>query len=274
MPDDALKILLNLQSPANRTPGGPNVPQTYTPRIGRNNARSAVLSKFLGIPDDGSTSMEDMESTYGGLQAEAQADSDRAAQAKLDIENAKGMYGLETEQLKGQYAVSAASQAASAAETGRATQREFTAGQNDLNREAITGRQAATQAAGAARTAMTRQSIESGQTAARNEGRARLLDAGKAHVPRPANEGFLSRWLTGPSQSTLDQQESARLRTPAVAPAGGGDADIMSVAQAYAQKFGNLADDQLLSQIVQDQPDATPDDIQQLLGAVHQLRGR
>src|SRR3990167_4644141 len=63
MPDpNALATLLRLPNQGgslyNRTP------QPYTPNVGRNPAKTGLLSRILGVPDDGSISQQEMQGAY------------------------------------------------------------------------------------------------------------------------------------------------------------------------------------------------------------------
>lgn len=271
-PNDAIAVLLRLQAQDRPSATGPYAPGTGT---NRNNARAAVLAKFLGIPDDGSISQSDLEQTYQGLQGEQDAAEARKAAAALGPEQTRGEYALAGERIKAQSAVEAARAAAEHAATERETQREFQAQQGQLNREAITQRQATTSAGVEQRRAATRESIARGQTQAQNEARAKRLlspEASMGHedAPRPANESFLSRWLYGPGQSTLNQQEAARLRAQSPASAGRAGDDVVG---AYAQTYAGLSGEALLSALQHDPglSDASPDEI---LGLAQEIESR
>lgn len=75
----------------------------------------------------------------------------------------------------------------------------------DENRKAIEGRQAQTQQNIGQRQQMTQQALNQRQ-------RVAGLQKGTIKAARPANEGLLSRWLTGPSQTELNQHEIAGLQ--------------------------------------------------------------
>jgi hypothetical protein len=73
------------------------------------------------------------------------------------------------------------------------------------NRDAITARQAVTQGNIGARQGVTQQAINDRQ-------RVAGLMKGTIKAERPAGEGVLGRFFTGPSQTTLNQAEISRLQ--------------------------------------------------------------
>jgi hypothetical protein len=77
------------------------------------------------------------------------------------------------------------------------------------------------------RQAMTQQNVNQRQQVTQqgmaDRQRVTGLQSGKIQAPRPANEGILSRWLTGPSQKALNRQEISRIQG-----GGGQDEDQVS----------------------------------------------
>lgn len=267
MADDALLSLLKLNSPNNMNA----VQSTYVPRTSRNNARVSGIRKFLGMAgqDDGSTSQADYEDAMGDVLGEQRGQMQAEAEARAIPERVRGEYGLASDRIRG----SAAIEAAKVQADRYALQLQANAENQRLNREATNERAAAGRSATDARSAATRDATSGRQAANRNEVTARLYETGKAHAPRPAGEGFLSRWLTGDSQSTLDQREAQRLRS------GGGAApqandEVSGIAAQYLQQFGHLDDNQLQQVIMQNESDATPDEIQALMNTIQQMRSR
>jgi hypothetical protein len=251
---DALQTLLGLNSPTNMNAVG----AAYTPNVSRNNVRVSALRRALGLPgqDDGSNSQQDYETAYQSLSDEQDADLQKKAEAATLPERVRGEYGLAAEHIRAE-----GQKAALQAQMERFLQQQATTTENQrLNREAIDARSAANRSAIDQRTAGSRDAVNSRQTAGRNEVTARLYDQGKAHAPRPANEGLLSRWIFGPSQSDLDRKEAERLRGGgAPAAAGGNDLAAQAGAQ-YAAQYGHLGDEELRAVIAQTQPTATPDE--------------
>lgn len=250
---DALSTLLGMNSPSNMSD------TSYTPNIGRNSARVGVLRKFLGMqgPDDGSISQADYESAYKGIQDEQDEDAKRKAELATLPERVRGEYGLQNERLKGQYQV----EAAKAQADRLALSLQATAHNQELNRNATNARSAATQAGTAERAQAAQAASAARQQAAQNEARAKLIETGKVHAARPANEGLWG-WLTGKSQKDLDTAEVQRLRSGAGAPSasGGGDNLAAQAGAQYAAKYGHLDDDSLRAVIAQTQPTATPEE--------------
>lgn len=262
---DALSTLLNLQSPANRSVGGPNVQIPGAPDIRRNNAKTSLLAKFLGVPDDGSISEEQMESTYNEVAAQQAAAEQRKAELDVLPEQVRGQYGLQTERMRGQSTVEAARLAAERAATERETAREFQAGQNELGRQVTReGQQATTN-----RTQMTQQGIAGRQQRGQTESRARLFETKdakgnfKMNAPRPQGEGWWGR-LTGPSQESLNSAEANRLRSGALQQEQSAPADVSEVVQSYLQMYPGVQGQELLSILTQEQPTASPEEIQGL----------
>lgn len=98
----ALTILKNLNSPTNRTVGGPNVPAVF-PTPMRNTAKVAALRRLLGLEStDADVSQADLESAY------------------RDVLSAKSQAEIAPEIVKGEYGVRAARERATAAESQRA----------------------------------------------------------------------------------------------------------------------------------------------------------
>lgn len=139
---DPLSTLLSLRSPSNfaasQTP--------YTPNIGRNSAKTALLARSLGIPDTGETSQADMQSAYN----EAAAAEDAAAREKAQLATlpaqVAGEYGVRQAQTKGQFDVEAAKARAEQQAAQLQQSQGFTASQNELNRNAMGERASAGQA--------------------------------------------------------------------------------------------------------------------------------
>lgn len=214
---DSLKALLTSGSMANA-----------------DNSRSAIRAKqlpgsspafrhLLGMEDaaDAATSAQDpMAEKYRQVaagQAAAQVDADPQIHAMRDQELAdKIKLAQAPAEAAGKYNVLAAEAAGKERMAQQAAQQQVLDTRQAKTQAQITQRQAAT------------------QQATGNRQRATMLSTGKAHAPRPANEGALSRFfggaggLLGPSQSSLDQAEIARLQAGQGAPAAAGQADDFS----------------------------------------------
>lgn len=253
---NALQALLGLSS--NRTPGSANVP-TYAPNVMRNNARSAALSQFFGLPDNGEISQADLESAFNEQAAAADAAEQRKAELALGPERVKGEYGLQGERIKGEYGMRTEEAKARQMNEARQLQNEFLANQNQTRETGMNQRAAATQQGMNTRGAETQGGMSGRLAASQAEGRARLYETKdtkgnyKAEAPRPAGEGFFGRWVTGPNQDTLQQQEAARIRSQGALNAftGGG-----------SPAAETMSDAALAQQIQQKRPDATPEQIQ------------
>lgn len=220
---DSLKALLNSGSMANA-----------------DNSRSALRAKqlpgsspafrhLMGLEDaaDAETSAQDpLANKYrqvGAGQAAAQVDADPQIHAMREQELAdKIKLAQAPAEAAGKYNVQAAQAAGKERLAAQAAQQQQLDARQARTQAQITQRQAAT------------------QQATGNRQRATMLSTGKAHAARPANEGILSRFLTGPSQSSLDQAEIARLQAGQSGQAGPADqADDFSNPQV-----GDIAYDQ------------------------------
>jgi hypothetical protein len=222
---NALSVLMKLDSPTNRTVGGPNA--SYVPNISRNNARVGLLRNFFGLgPDEGDISQADLESIYQQEQESQQQNVAMAAQARVLPEHVKGQYGLQGEAMKLAAAKEAAHEKDLEFQQHREEQQRWQAGQNELGRNAIAGRQqtgiAATTAShtGTAQDVLARQQI-----ADLDRQLAGLRAPGNKQVqaPRPAGEGFFGR-LIGPNQDTLNRDLITQLEAKKAALVGGGSA--------------------------------------------------
>lgn len=271
---DALTTLLNLKSASNYSPGGGGV-ANYTPDTRRNSATVGLLRKYFGLqgPDTGEVSQSDYENTFETLRQQEEAKARQEAEARAYPEQVRGEYSVATARER----TRATQAAAEAAAQRAAEQREFQREQNDLNRRSSMDRTRFIQGQTTARTGTTQANITGRQQAGRNESRARMFETRdssgnfRMNAPRPKNEGFLSRWLFGPSQEDLNREEAARLRQmPDTGTADDGDSDIMAAAQEYASM--GLDPDQLEATLMRDQPDATPDELMQLMDAIDALR--
>lgn len=254
MPQDALSILMRSTSPVNRTVGGPNVPlYPQQLNIGRNNAQVALLRKFLGLgADDGSISQYDLEQTFKE-EAARQSEAERAkAEQAAYPEQIRGQYGLQTEQLRGKNTAEVARINAERAAMERETQREFSAGQNQLNRDAMAERLQTTQAGQTGRTEIQQQGQAGRQATNALNARIQSLRLGKTNAPKP--EGFFGMFK---QQGGVNEAEATRLE------------DLQRTALQYV----DVPPDTLEATIRQEQPDASPDELQELLGVIRQLQG-
>lgn len=259
----ALETLLGLNTLSNRTPGGPSVP-TFTPNIGRNAARVAGLRKFFGIPgeDVGDISQADYESAYDDTVEERLRELAQKEEIESLPERIRGEYGLREARLNRQ----------TAAEE-RNTMREFTAAQNELNRQAAFGRASMSQTGQTARTGMTQAGVTARQGRAQAEGRARQLEAGKVKPTIPESSGVLEAVQRFLGVGKFDPTEAARaeavrLRSEALSSEANEPAPLDAVASYY--RASGLTGSALLDRIQQDQPDATPEEINALLQLLNQ----
>jgi hypothetical protein len=270
MPLDPLVSLMNMDSPSNY--GG--AVDVYKPNVLRNNARTGALSKFLGIPDDGTVSQSDMESAYAEIQAEKDADEARKAEAALSQERLKGEYGLQGERVKGEYGLQTEAAKAKAVEQAK---QEGVAAQEQMNNariDAANSRAQAGQAGTTARVAMTQGDMGQRQAIGQREHQAQLLETGKvAPTPQPitgpldALKHFIGYAGVGPyANSNMAASQAAALRSQnSQAAAAPGVADV---ANYYKLKFPGLTGQQLAQQILSDQPDATPEEVQAVFDAI------
>lgn len=226
--------MLGLQSPSNVA----TTQSPYTPNIGRNPAKTAILSKMLGIPeaDDGSISQVDLQGAYNDVSAaQTAAEREKAQLATLPAQ-VTGEYGLKEAEIKRQSGVDAAERAALERQTGR----EFNASQNELNRNAIAERQQASSSAVDARTQQTQQAI-----------RQRQLELSRQPLRQKAPGPSLWESIFGKS-------------TPTVAP------EIQSLAEQIKAENPGASLDQLVQSGDLDPNDFTPEQFQQLQSVLGQ----
>lgn len=208
---DSLKALLTSGSMANADNSRSAIRAKQLP------GSSGAFRHLMGMEDaaDAETSAQDpLANKYrqvGAGQAAAQVDADPQIHALRDQELAdKIKLNTAPAEVAGKYSVQAAQAAGHEREAVRQAQEQALNDRQMRTQAQITQRQAAT------------------QQATGNRQRATMLSTGKAHAPRPANEGILSRFLTGPSQSSLDQAEISRLQAGQSGPAATGQADDFS----------------------------------------------
>lgn len=128
--------------------------------MARNNAKVSGLKRMLGMvdpktgveaPDDG-MSQYDMELAAQDLMQQRMQMLQAEGEANAMPEHIRGQYGLAQEELRGQTTRDVADVNARAAFDERTAGREFTAGENRLNRESLTSRAQMAQSGQAART--------------------------------------------------------------------------------------------------------------------------
>ena len=274
---NGLSALLGLQSPSNLTPGQSGA--AYVPNISRNSAKVAALRNFLGLgADTGDISQQDLEGAFGEIVEQQAAQAEREAEAKALPERVRGEYSLAGERVKGQSALEAARARNEAATTERATAREFQGEQGQLNREAIAGRQSAGQQATTKRLATREAGIGQRQRLSQAEGRIRSMEQGKTSPEYPETKNWLDtlKYYTGTGpydRTTATRATAEKLRADATRPPAGDD-EITGIAQQYLQQYGNLDDDALVDTIIQNEPDASPAELDALFGSIQSLRGR
>ena len=201
MPDpNALATLLRLPSQGgslyNRTP------QPYTPNIGRNPAKTGVLSRILGLPDDGSISQQEMQGAYDEQAANEAAIAAQNAEYEAYPERISGEYGLRKADIEGRYGVEAAQAKADNQAALQAQREAFQAEQGGLNRGAIAARQQATAQSTAARQAATARDRNLGQQIG-------LYASGKQQAP---GADPLFGWFgLGKTQGAANQEKIAEL---------------------------------------------------------------
>lgn len=281
-PNESLRVLLNLSqqpgSSGSRQPGGID----YAPPVvdrGRNNARTAMLARLLGIEDSPSISQTEMESAYGDVQ-EAEA---RAAQLKalaaIAPEQVRGQYGVEQERVKGGFGREIEGMKAQTAAHERETSRMATAEQNRLNRESINQRFGLGEAGKTARTGMVQSGTTSRQARGQAERQAQLLQTGKVQPPYPQPSGILERLQSVLGMGKFDpttaaNAEANRLRSnvlSAEATEPENEAvDPQAVARYYLSQYPGVDPNELASIITREQADASPEEIAAVLALIGQ----
>lgn len=223
---------------------------------------------YDSVPIDSPELYEIQEATGGGFSREQiQRSLVGKLRQLLNMENAKaqtamapemvrGQYGLQQEELKGKYGLETADRNREASANERATAREFTAGQNDLNRQS---REKARNTVSAS-AAFNADRVDARQAATRSNANANSMRQGKTPVPGWGMASGIKNFLgIGPSkEDMIKQQEQAW---------GGGaqDSGISAAAEHYGSKYPDMPANELAQIIAREEPDATPEEIQQLL---------
>lgn len=256
---NAMDTLRNLNSPSNfgQSAG------TYTPRVGRNNARVAGLRKFFGMPgeDDGSISQADYESAFGDVQDESLQMLQAGAQAKAYPQQVAGGYRVRAEQTRAQANAEARAAQLEQQRQMQEDRQAFAAEQSQATRAAQSARSAGSQEAIAARMSATQRALGMRQQNAANTRRAANIRSGKEKAPGAAAPyGFLG---FGKSQDAANKELLSTLESQ--------DSGMSEAAADYAP-FVGLSDDALLAKIQQTQPDATPDEMLQLFDEVRRMK--
>lgn len=234
MPHNALQALLRNQ---------PRVPQ-YTPdeemlgptdeelmqeqeEIGTAGAESG--RQFYAVP-----SRESLRTSAMGQLRRVLGMQEREAEAKALPARIAGEYGLREAGVRTQGQMASAQAAASRL----ASQQQFQAEQNRLNREASADRATQTQQAIAGRAATQQRAAAERQRAAQRAQRIQGLQSGKTNMPvKPGVFAALGRFLgLSPSQEEVNQTEMQRLMAEET-PGGGDDTDLLTIAQQIAEDF-------------------------------------
>jgi hypothetical protein len=258
MPPSSLQTLLNLQSPSNFAQSVP----AYTPNIGRNAARVGALRRVFGLegPDTGEISQSDLESAYGETLAEQQAQAAIKAQAEAFPYQVKGQYDVERERVRAEAQAREQMRREQVAQEQTRQRQDFQGSQRQLDREAIMGRQEAAGARSTARQAQTQEAINARQRAAQAARRAELLRTGKEPV---SGTGLRGMFGMGKSAEQV-RAELLQSLTPST--------DVMDLVADYAPFAMRESDDDLYARIAEEQPEASPDEIAQLIAAIRGVR--
>lgn len=189
--------------------------------------------------------MAELKKLFGTLQAQGEA--------KAVPERIKGEYGLAGAQIRAQEAANRAKEA----DAQRQTQRDFQAEQNRLGREAVAGRQTSgfeaqnTRAEAAQRAAKERQTYGAQLQGERDKTLGKVKDTG----PNAFQRLLQSIGVLSPSE-----------------PAAGASSEAATFAQQHYGDLAGLPDEQILQSLQNDQPDASPDELQQMLQGIQGLR--
>ena len=256
---NALQTLLNLQSPSNV-----GARPAYTPNISRNAPRVNALRRFFGMegPDTGDVSQADYESAFGDLQEQSLAQQQaEAAAAALPVQ-IRGEYDVARERVRSEAQAREQMRREQVAQEQMQQRQGFQASQRQLDREAISGRQEAARTGIANRQSATQAAMEARQRAAQNARRAELIRTGKEPVSGSGLRGIIG---VGPGRSAEEARaELLRSLTPQQ-----GVLDLVTEYQPFASR---MSDDDLFDQIAQEQPEASPDEIAQLIAAIRGVR--
>lgn len=189
-----------------------------------------------------------------------------SAQQKAYPDVVKGQTVLAQEQMKGEYSVEAARAAAERAALERETQREFSAGQNELNRNAISNRQERNIDATDTRFTTGQSNLAQRQEAQRRAQRRQQIETGKLNIPRKPGIYDL---LFGPSQAERNQAELQSLAGQDTG-AGPSDEEVAAAYDMVASQFpGHSIADLIQAGVIT----GTPEQLQ-ALQAHEAMRGR
>lgn len=282
---DSLSIMLGLQRPG--VGGGASDPLIAGRR---NNVEEGALRAMLGLAperymrsvnphDPFSAQVEDTYDYTGSqqdtsdaaarmqdLQSEMLMDE---AQAKSLPERLRGEYGLREQILQNTGNLDVAHVNREAAASQAEAMREFNAMQGQLNRDAAYGRAQLTQGGLNTRSANIESGKNNRQMINDANNRARLLETGKAHAPAP--DGWWDK-LFGPTQKARDAAAAQKIRQEAMT--AGSAPGIDEVASRYLQQYPSASPDQLRGIIAREHQNATPQDIEDLLQLMAQMRGQ
>ena len=253
----ALQTLMNLQSPVNV-----GARPAYTPNIGRNAPRVNALRKFFGMEgaDTGDVSQVDYESAFGDLQEQSFAQQQAEAQAAALPYQVRGEYDVARERVRSEAQAREQARREQVSQEQTQQRQGFQASQRQLDREAIAGRGEAARTGVANRQANTQAAMEARQRASQNARRAELIRTGKEPV---SGTGLRGMFGSGRSAEQV-REELLRSLTPQQ-----GVLDLVADYQPFASR---MSDDDLFDQIAQEQPDASPDEIGQLIAAIRGVR--